>query len=399
MRKILAIYAIWLIGGAERVIKNLLEALPTNWKKELLLFRTLTHAKEVKELEYHFPFPKNTKVSKIEKNSSISRFFLLVRYLKQSQPDIIWNHFLPYSNATKLIFLAKLAARIKAPIVCTHHGSETLSRIPLSFLKKHPGSFIDFDHDNFLDSIFRKFIVDKGISKIVSVCKDVQERVELSWGLNTDKIITIYNPLVWDDIYEMAREEPPEYKELTNTIKIVKVSRLDTYHKDFRTLLTAFALLRKEYENVRLFIVGEGSGKGQILEWIEELKLKDSVNLLGARVNPYPYVRYADVFAFSSFFEGLGNVIVEAMALGCPVVATDCPVGPRELIGNNENGILVPMRDPVAMAEGMKKIIKDQGLRKRIIENGRKKSEEFRVSTCVRKYEEIFEKVLKEYRR
>jgi glycosyltransferase involved in cell wall biosynthesis len=396
MRKILAIYAIWLIGGVERVIKNLLEALPNNWIKELLLLRTSNFAREVKELEYHFPFPKNTKVSKIEKNSSISRFFSLVRYLKQSQPDIIWNHFLPYSNATKLIFLAKLAAKIKAPIVCTLNGSETLSRIPLSFLKKHPGSFIDFDHDNFLDFLFRKFIVGKGISKIVAVCKALKERVELSWDLNPEKIITIYNPLVWDDIYDMAKEEPPEYKELTNTIKIVKVSRLDTYGKDFRTLLTAFALLRKEYGNVRLFIVGEGSGKGQILEWIEELKLKDSVNLLGARVNPYPYVRYADVFAFSSFFEGLGNVIVEAMALGCPVVATDCPVGPREIIGNNENGILVPMRDPVAMAEGMKKIIKDHELRKRIIENGRKKSEEFRVSTCVRKYEEIFEKVLKE---
>ncbi|MGC8843439.1 MAG: glycosyltransferase, partial [bacterium] len=92
--------------------------------------------------------------------------------------------------------------------------------------------------------------------------------------------------------------------------------------------------------------------------------------------------------------EAMGRTIVEAMALGCPVVAFDCPVGPRELIGENENGLLVPMGNPSAMAEAMHRLLEDGKLRKRIVENGLKKAKEFLLSTNIRKREELFKELI-----
>ncbi|MGB9877626.1 MAG: glycosyltransferase, partial [bacterium] len=184
------------------------------------------------------------------------------------------------------------------------------------------------------------------------------------------------------------------YKACPQSVKIVTVARLDLKNKDFKTLLDAFALLKGKYPESKLFIVGGGGEREKriITDWMAELSLEGSVFLLGHRPNPFPYVRYADVFVLSSFSEGLGRVIVEAMALGCPVVATNCPFGPRELIGNNENGIIVPVKDPKAMAEGIGKILEDKNLRQRIIENGLRKASEFFVSLSVRKYEKLFQK-------
>jgi glycosyltransferase involved in cell wall biosynthesis len=93
--------------------------------------------------------------------------------------------------------------------------------------------------------------------------------------------------------------------------------------------------------------------------------------------------------------EALGRTMVEAMALGCPVVAGDCPFGPRELIGDNENGILVPMGNPSAMAEAMKKVLDDEELRNKIIKNGLKKAEEFRLPLSIRKRENLFNELLR----
>ena len=240
----------------------------------------------------------------------------------------------------------------------------------------------------------RKYVLRKGVNHFVAVSKDLQSLIEEKLEVPREKVSTIYNPIVAEEMFESAMAVPPEYNEFSNSIKVVSVARL-SIGKDFLTLLRAFFLFREKYNSAKLFIVGEGPDREQIIKWINELKLGDSVLLLGARINPYPYIKYADIFAFTSFREGLGRTIVEAMALGCPVVATDCPTGPRELIGDNENGILVPMRDPTAMAEGMMRILEDEELRNRIIENGKRKAEEFRISTSVQKREELFRKLLR----
>jgi glycosyltransferase involved in cell wall biosynthesis len=244
-----------------------------------------------------------------------------------------------------------------------------------------------------------KYILSKKADFIVAVSHDLKKFMEKVWKVPKWKLTTIHSPILGEEMFRNALKEPEEYKALPpKSIKIVAVARLSPKEKDFQTLLRAFSLLKEKYKNAKLFLVGGGDKKdvAQIIQWIEGLSLRDSVFYLGHRANPYPYIKYADISVLSSFSEGFPRVVAESMALGCPVVATDCPFGPRELIGENENGILVPMKDYIKMAEGMIRILEDDELRKRIIENAKRKAEEFRISTSVQKFEELLIKLLKE---
>jgi glycosyltransferase involved in cell wall biosynthesis len=382
-KKVLFVIDAWGIGGRQKSVKSLIENLSDEWESEILLLRGVWLAKLDKRRS-KFPFPKNAKVSKIEESSVPSFILSLVKFLRKSSPHIISTHIMPTVSLLPMIWLAKKIVGLPAPIIATVHGSN------LDYSKK---SFKEF-----LSLPIRKYVIRKGVNHFVAISKDLQSLIEEKLKVPREKVSTIYNPIVGEEMFESAKEEPPEYKEFSVNIKVVAVSRL-SIDKDFLTLLRAFSLFREKYNSAKLFIVGEGPDREQIIKWINKLKLGDSVLLLGARINPYPYIKYADIFAFTSLREGLGRTIVEAMALGCPVVATDCPTGPRELIGNNENGILVPIRDPNAMAKGMMRILEDEELRNRIIENGKRKAEEFRISTSVQKREELFRKLLMRSRR
>jgi glycosyltransferase involved in cell wall biosynthesis len=122
--------------------------------------------------------------------------------------------------------------------------------------------------------------------------------------------------------------------------------------KDYPTLLRAFAVASRK-QAVRLLIVGEGPLRGEIEALIELLGLSDRVRLPGHVPNPYVWLNHADQFVLSSAWEGFGNVIVEAMHCGVPVVSTDCRSGPREILDDGKYGRLVPVGDVDALARAM----------------------------------------------
>ena len=122
--------------------------------------------------------------------------------------------------------------------------------------------------------------------------------------------------------------------------------------KDFPTLLRAFALLREQVD-ARLLILGEGEERPALESLIQALGLTDVVELPGFVVDPTPYYARADLFVLSSTHEGFGNVIVEALDHGVPVVSTDCPSGPREILQDGKYGTLVPVGDVDALAQAM----------------------------------------------
>lgn len=375
MGKILFVTDTWGIGGREITIKKLMENLSPEWERWLLwLVKTKPQKGEM------LPFPKNSQVIIMKWTYLPGLFLRLVRFFQKNEFDLVSAHSSPLNNLFLCIWGAAKLTYPAMPIVATNHGSRSSSRreYPLLHLKK--------------------YVLRKKLDFMVTVSKALEQFMKRRWGIPQDKITTIYNPIIDERLLRMADEVPPEFKDFPDRIKILKVARLGTKSKDFRTLLTAFAIFRERYKDALLFIIGEGGGRDKIARWVEELGLKESVFLLGSRLNPYPYMKYADIFVLSSFYEGLGMVIVEAMALGCPVVATDCPVGPRELIGDNENGILVPMKDPERMAEAMIRIIEDEELRRRIVENGKRKAQEFSISTSVRKMEELFKELLERKR-
>jgi glycosyltransferase involved in cell wall biosynthesis len=128
-----------------------------------------------------------------------------------------------------------------------------------------------------------------------------------------------------------------------------------TVAKDYPTMIRAYALARQAGLTEDLVIIGDGEERAKVQQLIRELKVCAHVHLLGHRENPYGYMKPAKFFVMSSIWEGFGLALVEAMTLGLPCIATDCPSGPPEILAHGKHGILVPPSNPPALADAMVK--------------------------------------------
>ena len=144
---------------------------------------------------------------------------------------------------------------------------------------------------------------------------------------------------------------------------IVSVARLDESQKDFATLLRAYARLLAGGCPAPLVVVGEGRDRGALEALARELGVLDRVHFVGYASNPLPWVRRAAVVVLSSRYEGLPTVLVEGLALGKVLVASDCPTGPREILDHGRAGLLVPPGDPAALADALARALGDEPLR------------------------------------
>jgi glycosyltransferase involved in cell wall biosynthesis len=167
-------------------------------------------------------------------------------------------------------------------------------------------------------------------------------------------IHAIYNPLDLATLRQQACEEPqhPWFRE-PNAPLLVSVGRL-VGMKDQATLIRAFARLPGNY---RLVILGEGRQRPKLKALAERLGVAERFDLPGHMENPFPYLARANLFVLSSRFEGSPNALMEALAVGTPAVATDCPSGPREILGDGRYGRLVPVGDPAALAAAIEQTL------------------------------------------
>ena len=203
-------------------------------------------------------------------------------------------------------------------------------------------------------------------------------------GVSRDRIHTIYNPAVPDDLPLKIREaaDHPWCREPGLPL-IVAIGRLHR-QKDFPTLLTAFARIL-ERRPARLLVLGKGPQLSELSKLTGELRISRHVDFPGFVDNPYAFLARAQLFVQSSRHEGFGNVLVEAMACGCPVVATDCPSGPSEILENGRWGQLVPVGDPAALAEAMARAMDAPPRRDAL----RDRAGFFSVDRAVSRYEEL----------
>jgi glycosyltransferase involved in cell wall biosynthesis len=160
----------------------------------------------------------------------------------------------------------------------------------------------------------------------------------------------IYNPIITESILAQAKQ-PVEHPWFQSGLPpvILGVGRLAP-QKDFATLLRAFALVRQQ-RAARLLILGEGPERQRLEALAAELRIDKDVSLAGYDQNPYRFMSKASVFVLSSAWEGFGNVLVEALAVGAPVVATDCRDGPREILTSAGQGRLAPVGDSATLAK------------------------------------------------
>jgi len=196
----------------------------------------------------------------------------------------------------------------------------------------------------------------RAADQVIAVSPGVARDLEAFAGLPADSVAVVPNPIVSPALAALA-SAPPDHPWLREKDRpvILAVGRL-ARTKDFPTLLRAFDLLRQR-RPARLVILGEGRQRQRLERMIASLGIGADVVLHGFRANPYADMAAADVLALSSRREGFGNVLIEAMALGTPAVATDCPYGPREALDGGRYGTLVPVGDHTALAQALEHVL------------------------------------------
>lgn len=192
---------------------------------------------------------------------------------------------------------------------------------------------------------------------VVAVSDGVAEDLAAATGLPRAAITTLYNPAIGPDIEQRAAESPehPWLIDDSGIPVILAIGRL-VAQKGFLNLIEAFTRLREE-KQARLIILGEGALRARILDRAYELGIAADIDLPGWVDNPCTYLARARLYVLSSDFEGLPLVLIEALACGCPVVATDCPHGPREILVDGRYGRLVPVGDAAALARAMQEAL------------------------------------------
>lgn len=281
----------------------------------------------------------------------------LVRYFRSASPEVVICEKLRVNLAAHR---AKALARRTPEIFASIHGvlSHKLEGENLSSAKQASK----------IRDIQKTYPRNAGF---IAVSTGIAEDLVTRFSVPREKVHVVYNPVVTDEIIARAADPVDHPWIATKNIPVViGVGRLEP-QKDFSLLVRAIHALQRRWP-CRLLILGEGNERSALEALITELGLADQVQLLGYVENPYAYIARADVFVLSSRWEGFGNVIVEALALGTPVVSTDCLAGPREILQGGLFGLLVPIGDAAAMAEAIARTVAAPIDRVRLIEEGRK---------------------------
>ena len=227
--------------------------------------------------------------------------------------------------------------------------------------------------------------------RVVAISNGVADSLVEKLGIRREKIETIYNPVTRPEICAMASESPdhPWISEDGPPV-FLAVGRL-VAAKDFMTLLRAFHRVSSS-RPARLIILGEGPWRNRLERFVKDMGMTEQVSLPGWAPNPFAYMSRASVFVVSSKYEGLSLVLIEALACGCPVVSTDCPSGPAEILCNGEFGPLVPVGDDAALAAAMEHLL-DNPPESTVL---RARAQDFSAESCAERYDRLIRKCLRD---
>lgn len=232
----------------------------------------------------------------------------------------------------------------------------------------------------------------KKYDKIVAICDEMKEEAKILFDVPTEKLKRLYNPF---DV-EKVQREALDFSEISEEDKkylekdyMVAVSRL-VKGKGREDLIDIYYELKKKGVNDKLYILGDGKEKENLQNKIDELGLQENVFLLGQRKNPYPWMKKAKVFLHTSYGEGLPTVFLESMISGTPVIAYDCPTGPKDILGKNEYGILVKTGDKEGFTEEVIKFLENFDKKDKYIDKFfKEKISEFSLETIIKELKEI----------
>jgi glycosyltransferase involved in cell wall biosynthesis len=258
----------------------------------------------------------------------------LTMYLRRERPGVLVSSM---SHANLVALWAAALAQSRTPVVVTVHNT-------LSESTRHRGRFVGAVWARLLRTFY------PWAASVVAVSHGAADDLVRTSGVVPDRVRVIYNPVITPGMLAVARQAPdhPWFGSGQPPV-ILGVGRL-TRQKDFATLIRSFAELRRRSHSARLIILGEGEERPALEALADQLGVREDVALPGFRENALSYMAASAVFVLSSAWEGLPTVLIEALAAGTRVVATDCPSGPREILQGGRLGSLVPVGDVAALA-------------------------------------------------
>jgi len=187
-------------------------------------------------------------------------------------------------------------------------------------------------------------------AKMICVSKGIEELIQNKYQLKNTQ--TIYNPITIKSENQKPIDAPENY--------FLFYGRLEEKIKNFTLLLEGFWLSKVYEDRFKLMIIGDGSSKELLEKQIKKYKLENSVTILPAQKNIFAYVEHAHATVLTSHFEGFPMVLVESLALGTPVISADCKTGPKEIVQNEKNGLLIENNNPTELANAFRKMVDEK---------------------------------------
>lgn len=347
-------------GGAERVALNLVEGLlDRSCQVDVVVGRG--------EGPLASELPRAARVVDLGATRMARAIWPLASYFRAARPQAAISH-VHHLNAAAA--LARSLAGIALPLVLVEHN--TLG-------EKARGGQVRFGLTRALRCAYTR-----RDTRVVAVSHGVADSLAGELRLRRDAIDVIANPVIGARFDRLSPQPIAHRWSADRSAPLVLgVGRL-VPQKDFATLLSAFAILRAR-RPARLLILGDGPLRGELEAQRKSLACAADIELTGFVANPLPYYRIASVAALSSRFEGLPTVLIEALASGCPCVATDCPSGPREILDNGSFGALTPVGDAASLAAALESELNRHWDRAALVARGR----EFSVAAATGRYLEL----------
>ncbi len=353
-------------GGAQRVVSNMANYWASRrWSVTILTFvdKTFTPFFKLDQDIYliQLDMAKISKSKMIGVWNNIERIRKLRQAIIQSKADVV----ISFQENTNVITI--LATRgLKVPVIISE--------------RNEPGYY----HGQLWEMI-RK--ITNPLAQKVVIQTD-RARVNVLSNL-PDSIVTIPNPVVLPEL------ESPDFKDSLDISKpcVIAMGRLEK-QKGFDLLIRAFSLLKDDYPEWTLTILGEGSLRADLESLSHELGIKNRVKLPGRIKNPIEWLKKGDIFVMSSRFEGFPNALCEAMACGLPVISTDCRCGPREIIRDGIDGILVENENIESLASAIKFLISNEKIRQSLAERAPEIIERFSLNKVMGMWETVIEEVI-----
>ena len=346
-------------GGSEKIFVSLINALNKEIFEPRLVFG------------YKGPLVENVINKDLLINLNRKKVVLLlpklIRLISKEKPDLIFS---TLSHLNAALCIAKAMKLIQCPIIIRES-------VLLSSLYSHS------------QSIYEKNVVSTAIkagyrmaSHVICQAEAMAEDIRDFCKLHDTPITVIHNPI----------EKIPPFCKKKESDLIIAVGRLYK-QKNYPLLIEAFANIMHLIPH-QLHIIGEGPEKSHLSGIIKKRNLTQRIKLKGFIKDPWADYRSSSLFVLASLYEGFPNVLLEAMANSTPVVSTDCPSGPNEIIENEVNGLLASNENVDSLASQMLKILRNPDMSIRFKTAAYKSVQDFRIEKVILKYESTFEAVL-----